>query len=150
MCNNLLVIEYYLAETFHDLTDSETEEISIVSEETFPIALNWKLQNSLKAFVKNDIETIIELCRDLFCDEPHRLMIYNSLQSMHSVIIDNTYLVLISSIPVPNCVTEEDVARETEGIFTGWYDSDPLRIELDGRKYKVCPGVSLTKPYNIK
>jgi hypothetical protein len=145
MDNNLLVITYYLTKYSEDNSEDNSED-EISSEESLPIELNWKLKNSVKEYVKGDIKNIVE-DNEPFSDElgPHQLMILHSLQSMHSIFIENTYYILISSISIPKIVTQNFVENRFEGIFAGWYDYVSEPLEIDGHKYKVCPSVSLTE-----
>lgn len=116
--------------------DDDDEEV----EDDEPVILTKPLLKKLKKFInKTDIKFWSEFTLE---DEPRRNKICNSLKNLKSTLVGDYYYILIGVID--DDITNDDINNELEGIFAGWYDSDPMIISDDGEDFAINASVSIS------
>ncbi len=137
MSTNLLVITYYLIENNVDISCAEDDDTNCTDDEDYvPIVLTDELRKRLKKFVD---ERDVKFWKGFYVDDSVRDLICDSLQVLIPSFIGKYYYTLIS--PISDKITSKIINSELEGVFAGWYDSDPMIME----EYKVIPNVEIAR-----
>jgi hypothetical protein len=132
---NKFTITYYLVECSKNHSDDE----SSCDDEKNSTELTSELSEILKNFVNN---TDVKFWEQLsFKNDPIRNAILCALQNCTSYFSNEDSFIIEAKMP--KNITNDDINNEHEGIFCGWYDSNPMIIQTLNKKYHVCTKIKL-------